>query len=108
MVSKTPRTDAKRLQDSPDAGVDGLARGATVKWDFSVSPPVVIDTQEQWDDYQMRMQRTDMPAPPAPWQESAWNDGFEPVERQTWFDWRGVVIGCIAVAVFCAVWVAIP
>jgi hypothetical protein len=45
-------------------------------------------------------QQTAMQQPPEPWSE--------PVERADLIDWRGVLIGIVAVAVFCAIWIAIP
>lgn len=66
----------KRLQGSPDAGPDALARAASVKWDFT-NPEMRKPTLSQTDDIVM-------PPPPEPWQESAWRGDFEPVERETW------------------------
>jgi hypothetical protein len=81
-ISKTPRADLSRLVDPhARALIEGEQARTTVARDF-------ID------------QRTDMPAPPEPWSE--------PVEREDLIDWRGVLIGIVAVAVFCAIWIALP
>ena len=48
---------------------------------------------------------TEMPSPPVLWSTLAIVPAGEPVERETWFDWRGVGIG-IAAALVGGVFVA--